>query len=284
MAKLRKAGTPLGKYVQGRFYRGILTGLNDAFVVDRATRDWLIAEHPSSADVLKPFLRGKDVKRWRAESKDLWLIFTRRGIDITQYPAIHTYLKQFKDRLMPGVPGGRKSGSYAWHEIQDNITYWQEFEQPKIILGRFMNRATFAFDSEKFYHNDALYMIAGTDEYVVAVLNSAISWWFLTQICTDLQNGYLQAFRENLFQIPIPDAPAAEREAIATLAQQCVKAKGQGVQVAAWEAEIDARVARLYGLSEGDFAYILDSNADMPEPSKLAARNFYRDLARGVLA
>ena len=84
LEKLRGAGKPLGEYVNGRFYYGIKTGLNEAFVVDRATRDWLIREHKSSAEILKPFLRGRDVKRWRVEPQDLWLIFTRRGIDINK--------------------------------------------------------------------------------------------------------------------------------------------------------------------------------------------------------
>ncbi|UIE36935.1 Eco57I restriction-modification methylase domain-containing protein [Leptodesmis sichuanensis] len=73
LEKLRQAGTPLGKYVNGRFYYGIKTGLNEAFVVDRATRDRLIAEHSSSAEVLKPFLRGRDVKRWVIDYADLYL-------------------------------------------------------------------------------------------------------------------------------------------------------------------------------------------------------------------
>lgn len=246
MAKLRTAGTPLGEYVQGRFYYGIKTGLNEAFVVDRATRDRLIAEHPSSADVLKPFLRGRDVKRWAVHDPKLWLILSWRGINIKQYPAIYEHLKQFKQRLE------LKAGNNPWYEFQASPGDVRRFEQPKIILGRFMNKATFAFDKGGYYHNDALYTISGANEYVVAILNSVVSWWFLTQICTDLQNGYLQAYIENLSQIPIPDAPAAERKAIAKLAQQCVDAQGQGAQVAAWEAEIDARVARLYGLSEAE--------------------------------
>lgn len=66
-----------------------------------------------------------------------------------------------------------------------------------------MNKATFAFDKEVFLNNDALYMIPDANEFAVAILNSSVSWWFLCQICTDLQNGYIQAFRENLFEIPI---------------------------------------------------------------------------------
>ena len=74
LKRLRKMGKPLGEYVNGRFYYGIKTGLNEAFVVDRLTRDRLIAEHPSSEEVLKPFLRGRDVKRWKVDYQDLYLI------------------------------------------------------------------------------------------------------------------------------------------------------------------------------------------------------------------
>ena len=73
--KLRAGGTPLGKYCEGRFYYGIKTGLNDAFVVDRATRDKLISQHGSSSEVLKPYLRGRDVKPWCATYADLWLLY-----------------------------------------------------------------------------------------------------------------------------------------------------------------------------------------------------------------
>ena len=93
--RMRVAGTPLGEYVKGRFYYGIKTGLNEAFVIDRTTRDRLLAEHPSSKEIIKPFLRGRDVKRWRVEPQDLWLIFTRRGIDIKKYPAIYAHLLPF---------------------------------------------------------------------------------------------------------------------------------------------------------------------------------------------
>jgi hypothetical protein len=153
LEKLRKAGIPLGEYVTGRFYRGIVTGLNEAFVVDRATRDRLIAEHLSSREILKPFLRGRDVKRWWCEPQDLWLIFTRRGIDIKKYPAIYDYLKQFKKRLIPGIRGGRKPGSYEWHEIQDNIAYWQEFEEPNIAWGNLTTQPQFTFTPLGFYLN-----------------------------------------------------------------------------------------------------------------------------------
>ncbi|MHC5825048.1 MAG: Eco57I restriction-modification methylase domain-containing protein, partial [Nostoc sp.] len=72
--KLCKAGKPLGEYINGRFYMGIKTGLNAAFVVDQTTHDKLIAKHPSSSTVLQPFVRGKDVKRWKINFAQQYLI------------------------------------------------------------------------------------------------------------------------------------------------------------------------------------------------------------------
>jgi hypothetical protein len=117
-----------------------------------------------------------------------------------------------------------------------------------------MDKATFAFDDSGCFHNNALHMIAGANRYVVAVLNSSLGWWFLTHICTDLQNGYLQAYKENLEQIPIPTVSKIDQIAIESLVQKCLDAKGRGVEK--WEAEIDDRVAHLYGLTAEDMKII----------------------------
>jgi adenine-specific DNA-methyltransferase len=255
LEKLRAAGTPLGEYVGGRFYYGIKTGFNDAFVVDRVTRDRLIDEHPSSAEVLKPYLRGRDVKRWRTESQDLWLIFTRRGIEIDKYPAIKRYLEQFKSRLTPGIPGGRKAGSYAWYEIQDNIAYWQEFEQPKIIIPSIESNAHYAIDRSGFYGNDKTSICVAEDaEYLLGLLNSKILWWVIQKTASTKQGGFYEFKPMYVSKLPIAQASTADQKAISTLVKKCLDAKGQNV--AKWEAEIDDRVARLYGLTPDEIKLI----------------------------
>ena len=215
--KLRQAGTPLGKYVNNRFYRGILTGFNEAFVVDRSTRDRLIAEHPSSAEVLKPFLRGRDVKRWTVDYQDLWLIFTRRGINIDQYPAIKKYLLQFKERLTPGIPGGRKDGSYQWYEIQDNIAYWQEFERSKIIYPDIAVRCEFTFDTNHLYPDCTLFLIPGESTYLVGILNSNIVQFFIDQICPAVRGNFRRFKSIYIEKIPIPAATDETKKTIETL-------------------------------------------------------------------
>ena len=123
LSKARAAGLPLNEWCDGRIYRGVLTGLNDAFVIDGAIRAQLIKDDPKSEELIKPFLRGRDVKRWRAEPRDKWLIFTRRGIDIDNFPAIRRHLESYRKALEPkpadwdpkknGDWKGRKPGGVA---------------------------------------------------------------------------------------------------------------------------------------------------------------------------
>ncbi|MEG3868536.1 Eco57I restriction-modification methylase domain-containing protein [Microcoleus sp. Z1_B2] len=215
LEKLRTTGTPLGEYVNGRFYYGIKTGFNEAFVVDRETRDRLIAEHPSSAEVLKPFLRGRDVKRWSVEYQNLWLIFTRRGIDIKKYPAIENYLSQYQEKLTPGT--GRKVGTYKWYEIQDNVAYWQEFEQPKIVYPDIAIRCEFAFDTNSFYPDCTLFLIPAESKYLLGFLNSGMIQFFINQICPAVRGDFKRFKSIYVSQIPIPTTTEPQRNVIETL-------------------------------------------------------------------
>lgn len=214
LEKIRASGTPLGAFVKGRFYRGVLTGLNEAFVVDRATRDRLIAEDPKSKEILKPFLRGRDVKRWRIEYEDLWLIFTRRGTDIAKYPAIKKHLAQHRKALEPKPDdwptgkkwGGRKPGPYEWYEIQDNIAYWEEFAVPKVIYPDIYEHQSFAYDDKGYFATNTTYFIPHDTHarFLTAILNSMPVEWFYGQISNRIRGGYLRAFSDSMQQIPIP--------------------------------------------------------------------------------
>ncbi len=120
MAKLRANGVPLKEFAGATTFRGVTTGFNEAFVLDTPTRDRLVAEHPSSETILKKYLRGQDVDRWRSMWAGEWMIFARRGIDIDQFPAIKRHLQQFRTQLEPKPQEftgnnwpGRKAGSYG---------------------------------------------------------------------------------------------------------------------------------------------------------------------------
>lgn len=302
------SGTPLGEYCEGRFYRGVLTGYNEAFVVDRTTRDRLIAEHPSSGEVLKPFLRGRDVKRWRCEPHDLWLIFTRRGIDITAYPAIHAHLKPMQMRLTPGIPGGRKKGAYKWYEIQDNIAYWEEFEKPKIIVPAISGNVNIAVDLGGYYTNNKASIFIPEDFlYVSAITNSPVSMWLATQLFSSKQGGFWDFEPRYSKQWIIPRATAEHKFFCESLASALIElhkpdsigGSGHGLMAAFLEQWLNGLVYELFFSGElharnirlFDFTETVDFPSDTQAPSYAqdlqAAFTFAHDLKqplRGMLA
>ncbi|MEA5512343.1 TaqI-like C-terminal specificity domain-containing protein [Crocosphaera sp. UHCC 0190] len=259
--KLRNAGTPLGEYVKGRFYRGVLTGFNEAFVIDRETRDRLIAEHPSSEEVLKPFLRGRDVKRWVINNPDLWLIFTRRGIDINQYPAILNHLTQYKDRLTPEIEGGRKAGNYQWYEIQDNIAYYNEFETFKIIYPDIANNCNFSLDLNQLFPDCTLFMIPNGSLSLLAILNSKVIHSFFPQICPKIRGDFMRFKSIYVSQIPIPKATEKQEKSVTEIVNKIleIKSNNPNADVSELEREIDQLVYELYGLNEEEIA-IMESS------------------------
>ena len=265
MDKLRGAGTPLGEYVNGRFYYGIKTGLNEAFVVDRETRDRLIAEHESSAEVLKPFLRGRDVKRWCVDYQDLWLVFipwhfplhedssiqgasTKAEHELNkQYPAVFRHLLQFKDKLL--ARNQAETGiRYEWYALQRcAATYWKEFNTIKIIYPDIAKEPYFSVDTNALFPDCTLFLIPSLGFEIAGILNSQIVKFFFPQICPRIRGDFMRFKSIYVEQIPIPPAPKLDRLAIESLVQKCLDAQGQGVEE--WEAEIDDRVAHLYGLT-----------------------------------
>ncbi|SPD71807.1 conserved hypothetical protein [uncultured Desulfobacterium sp.] len=208
--KLRNTGVPLGKYVNGKIYYGIKTGLNEALVIDDATREKLIAEEPKSAEVIKPFLAGRDIKRYQPVFSEKHVIFTKRGIDIEKYPAIRNYLAQFKERLMPRPKDwkgekwqGRKPGSYQWYEIQDTVDYYAEFEKPKIIVPAIVKSASYAFDTEGFYSNDKTTIIPTTDMYLLGLISSRALDYYIHSISSTKQGGYFEYKPMYISKLPI---------------------------------------------------------------------------------
>lgn len=213
--KINKQGEPLGELVDGKFYRGIVTGFNEAFVIDKAKKDELIAKGPKSAEVIKPFLRGKDVKRWRADYKDLYLIFTRKGVNIEFYPEIKKHLESFKDSLMPKPVGhvgswqGRKSGTYKWYEIQDDIAYYKEFEKPKLIYPEIAQSFSVLLDKVGLFANNKCFIIPEPPIYLHSILLSRLVSFWLYSYCPSLVGNayeYRKIFMEKLpIVVPTPE-------------------------------------------------------------------------------
>lgn len=263
MDKLRAAGKPLGEYVNGRFYRGILTGLNEAFVIDETTRQLLIGEDARSEELIKPWLRGRDIKKWKAQWAGLYVIFTRRGTDIEQYPAIKRHLEQFRRDLEPKKSSkdkrGRKPGPYKWFEIQDNIAYYEEFEKPKIIIPAISSSVQYALDTGCHYSNDKTSIcIAKDPEFLLGMLNSSTLWWIVRNQAATRSGGYYEFKPMYITELPIAQSTKSARESIISLVRE-ILADRDNRSVSELQDRIDYLVYKLYDLSEAEIALIENS-------------------------
>ncbi|MFK5914361.1 MAG: phage tail tube assembly chaperone [Woeseiaceae bacterium] len=218
-------GYPTLKDIYGSPYRGVVTGYNDAFVINRKSRDDIVKQDPTSAEIIKPFLEGKDLKPWHVQPRDIFLIFTRRGINIDLYPGIKSYLEQFKERLMPKPKGwsksaewsGRKTGPYQWYEIQDTVAYFAEFENPKTIYPEFSDKPNFSFDTTEIYTNNKCFLIPNSDYFLLGLLNSKVLWNQISNICSYVRGNFYELRSIKIETLPIPNKP--ENQGISTIAE-----------------------------------------------------------------
>ena len=266
--KLKAAGKPLGEYVGGKIYYGIKTGSNVAFVIDANTRARLIAEDARSEEMIKPFLAGRDMKRYQQPRTDKYLLFTRRGINMAHYPAVLAYLTQFKEQLEPRPKNlvgkeatdwpGRKPGAYKWYEMQDSIDYYKEFEQAKIIFPDIASKASFTIDTGGNYLANTGYSVSTDDKFLLGVLNSEIVELFFRSLSSTIRGGYMRFIKQYVEQIPIPHATAAQQAEIAALVEGILAARAAdaAADTRAAEAAIDALVSACYGLSAAEAAAV----------------------------
>ncbi len=164
---------------------GIKTGLNEAFVLSRAQRDALVAADARSADLLKPFLIGENLKRWHVESDDLWLIYTPKNRhDINDYPAIRDHLLPFKARLE-----ARATQQNWWELQQAQAAYEPGFMSPKIIYPEMSQGPKFCIDSEPHYVSNKVFFLPFADAGLVAFLGSKAIWFILLGTASPLRGG-----------------------------------------------------------------------------------------------
>ena len=270
--KLRSKGTPLIRYVNGRLYRGIITGLNEAFVIDRDTRDRLIRADKKSADLIRPWIRGRDIKRWIHEFHDLYVIIVRFGFhaELLNYPAICQHLVQFEERLRARGQcrtsrGGAGEGQHHWLELDNNpsAAYIAAFDEPKIVFNE-TSRCLHAYiDTAGNAINKTGFIILTPEApFVLTILNStALDWLYRSTFPAwgDVWNRGRVQFRGNLMnQVPIPAASAADKAKLTKLAECAAKAAtaGDTAAVTLIERDIDEIVYRLFDLNAAEIAQI----------------------------
>ena len=200
------------KEVYGSPLYGIKTGLNDAFIVNRATHDALVRDDPKSADLLKPFLVGEDLQKWRIESEDRWIIYIpKNSVNVDEYPAIRDHLTAFRKELE-----GRAT-KQAWFELQQaQADYVTDFAGRKLLYPEISQGAKFAIDESGYFPLNKLFYINSDSFGLSAFLNSTLNWAYLFGICSPLRGGQwrLELRAQYVETIPIPDGLVANADLV----------------------------------------------------------------------
>jgi len=253
--KMSRLGKSLRIYTK-RICRGVVTGLNEVFVISKKQRDELVRQDPGSADIIKPFIQGTHMRPWHIEHSDEYLVFTRRGTDIEQYPAICEYLSRHREKLEPRPPDwtgnrkwpGRKPGAYRWCEIQDTVDYWPAFEQPKIVWPDISKLPRFSMDTEQRFLGNTGFVIPVEDFFLLGVLSSWATWFFISKTAQPLRlrgnRWQYRLFAQFMEHVPIPDASDAEKGPIGDLAKKCSGIGGARYEL---ETKIQHRLITAFG-------------------------------------
>jgi len=260
--KVEAIGVPLKDWRDIQINYGVKTGFNEAFVIDGQKREELIKEDPKSAEIIRPLLRGRDIKRYGYQFADLYLIttFPSLKINIDQYPAVKQHLMDFGyDRLkQTGETGSRKKTNNQWFETQDSISYWEDFYKQKIIWKIIGNQMAFSIDSNEYVVNNACYILTGSYlEYLLSVLNSNVIKWY--SYITNMNKtgvGDVQVGGQNVNLFPIPLLSDFEQEPFIKLVEEMLIKKEKNENTTVLETIIDNLIYAMYGLSEEEIQFI----------------------------
>jgi hypothetical protein len=209
--KFRKDTVPLSEYTNNGIYYGIKTGFNKAFIIDRETRDKLIKKNPNSSEILKPMVEGDDFGKWYLNHSGRYMVATGYDLDVPNlYPAVYEYLKHFENQLKKRQDQGKN-----WWNLRA-CTYYEEFDNPKIIYYHTALHHNFYLDTEGYYISANCYMIANADVYLQCVLNSSlfgfVKRYLFPAFGDAINGGRIRLDANKMINLPIKDIDEVEKK------------------------------------------------------------------------
>ena len=260
--KVRSQGVVLKDW-DIEIFRGVVTGYDKAFVIDKNQRKELIAQDANSEGLIKPLLRGRDVKRYTVNYQNLYLIatFPSLGLDIKKYPAIEQHLKSFGERLeQNGKYGCRKETNHKWFETQDSIAYHHNFTQPKIIYPNMVSEPRFTIDKMGFYYaNPRCFILTGANLYsLCGILNSKLFRYCFTDLFPELQGSSREIHKIIVETVPIIPVYKAKEKQFQTLVDKIIANKESKIDTIDLENQVDSLVYQLYHLTDKEIQTIED--------------------------
>ena len=255
--RVEEIGIPIKKW-NIIIYRGITTGLNEAFIINANKKQELIAKDPNSAKVIKPILRGRDIKRYEATFTNLWVILAKYNSHKfleNAYPAIYEHLNKHKEKLQNRGQcryGGKGNlGQHHWLELDNNPTdsYIAEFEGEKILWLEMSHSANFTYEDGTIFVLNTAYILTGTDlKYLLAVLNSSVLNSYFPLISTDVQGKTRRYTKQYVENLPIPKIRDERQRPFEIMVDYILLGKKNNIklQSAYFEQLIDGMVYELY--------------------------------------
>ncbi|MEQ4490372.1 MAG: Eco57I restriction-modification methylase domain-containing protein [Dehalococcoides mccartyi] len=255
--KIEATGVPLKKW-DVRIYRGVLTGYNDAFIISGGKKDELIAADPKSAEIIRPILRGRDIKRYSYEFADLWLINTHNGIrekgippvNVNKYPAVKAYLDQFYGALEKRLDKGDTPYNLR------SCAYTNDFSKQKIVWGNLCLSAQYTLVGEEYFISAPATMIVPGDKYLLSVLNSKVADFYIRGLGVTRNGGYFEYKPMFIEKLPVPILSETEKTPFISYVNQILEAKNQENPTAIEEQKLDDMICDVYGFNEEEKALV----------------------------
>jgi type I restriction-modification system DNA methylase subunit len=278
--KMEAIGTPLKDWNIEINY-GVKTGCNDAFIISTEKRNKILSncqndeERQRTEDLIRPILRGRDIKRYSYKWAGLWLIafFPARNYNIDDYPSVKTHLESYagghgrelleqtgRTHIIDGIPlKSRKKTNNKWFEVQDSIGYWKCFALPKIVYGQFQDSAEYSFAEEHVFLSSNEYVLI-TNNYsakcLLAFLNSKPSEWMLGHIAGSLGGNAKIGQKSNFLKLPVPILSVQQQKQYDDIVSDILSMKKHGLDSCQEEKRIDNLIYQLYNLTPEEIAVI----------------------------
>jgi len=247
--KMEAVGTPLKDW-DINIYRGVLTGYNDAFIISTEKRNEILAncqteeERQRTAELIRPILRGRDIKRYGYVENGLYLINTHNGIRgkiprirIEDYPSIKAHLDQYWDKIEKRADQGDTPYNLR------NCAYLDDFSKPKIVWGNLNLKASFALVEDNSFINAPSPMIVPASNYLLGILNSKLADYYIRRLGVTRNGGYFEYKPMFIEQLPVPIDCKFK-----LIIEEAVSRRD--------ERQIDRIVYNMYGLSSEEIRYI----------------------------
>lgn len=251
----------LWEYTHGNIFAGVKSGMDGAFVIDEATKNTLVKTDPSSSKLIKPWYKGKDIRRWTADFKGTYVIYVPQNkIDIDDFPAIKSHLAKFRDGLEKRVT------KQKWYEMQQPQERFTElFEQKKIIYGEISTEMRACVDDKRSYGTMKMFFMP-YDLGIVGLLNSKLFDWFARMTFASLGdpwNGGRLSFNTMYMKtVPVP-ALLNENDHIQEIVKKLIADKNNGDMESyqSLEVELNHSIYNLFNLTTEEIAIIEESTS-----------------------